>query len=66
MTKVESIEKEIESLSPPELAQLRAWLLEHDWQAWDRELERDAADGVLDGLATEALDDHGRGETIEL
>ena len=31
MTKVESIEEEIENLSPSEFAEFRAWFLERDW-----------------------------------
>jgi hypothetical protein len=66
MTKVESIEREVEKLSPEELASFRAWFIEHDWQAWDQELERDVADGRLDRLAEEALAEVERGETTEL
>lgn len=66
MTPVESIEREVEKLTPEELAAFRAWFAEHDWQAWDREIERDVAAGLLDGLAAEALAEHERGETTEL
>lgn len=66
MTKVESIEREVEKLTPEELGAFRAWFLEHDWQAWDRELERDVAAGRLDRLAAEALAEFERGETKEL
>jgi len=66
MTKVESIEREVEKLTPEELAAFRAWFLDHDWQAWDRELERDVAAGRLDRLAAEALAEFDRGETKEL
>jgi hypothetical protein len=66
MTKVESIEREVENLSPEELAAFRAWFVEWDWQAWDREIERDAAEGRLDRFAAEALAEIERGETTEL
>lgn len=66
MTKVELIEREVEELSPDELAVFRAWFVEHDWQAWDRELERDVAEGRLDKFADEALAELERGETTEL
>lgn len=66
MTKVESLEQEVEQLTPEELAAFRAWFVEHDWQAWDRELERDVAAGRLDHLADEALAEYERGETTEL
>jgi hypothetical protein len=66
MTTVESIEPEVEKLTPEELAAFRAWFIEHGWQAWDREIERDVAAGRLDSLAAEALAEHERGETTEL
>jgi hypothetical protein len=66
MTKVESIEREVEQLSREELAAFRDWFIEHDWQAWDRELENDVAAGRLDSLAAEALAEYERGETKEL
>ena len=66
MTNVESIEREVEKLTPEELAAFRAWFVEHDWQAWDHELERDVAAGRLDALAAEALAEYERGETTEL
>jgi hypothetical protein len=66
MTKVEAIEREVETLSAEELAAFRAWFVERDWQAWDEELERDVAAGRLDKFADEALAEFERGETIEL
>ena len=66
MGKVERIEQEIQTLSPDELAQLRAWFLEFDWAAWDRQLERDVQAGKLDDLADKALRDHAAGKTTPL
>ncbi|MBT3879240.1 MAG: hypothetical protein HON76_03385 [Candidatus Scalindua sp.] len=51
MTTVESIEKEIEKLSPEELAEFRHWYTEFDADAWDAQIEADAASGKLDALA---------------
>lgn len=66
MSRVEKIESEVEALRPEELARFRDWFFEHDWAAWDRQIERDAADGKLDALADEALRDHTSGGTSEL
>ena len=66
MTKVEQIEREVEELSPEELTAFRSWFVERDWEAWDRELERDVSEGRLDRLAAEALAEFERGETTEL
>ena len=66
MTKVETLEREVQDLSPEELAAFRSWFAEYDWQVWDRQLEADVASGKLDRLAAEALAEHERGETTQL
>jgi hypothetical protein len=66
MRKVEKIEQDVQALSPDELAEFRAWFLEHDWAAWDRQLERDVQNGRLDALAEKALRDHAAGKTTRL
>jgi len=63
VSKVERIEYEIKQLSPEELAEFRDWFVTFDWDAWDRQLERDAATGRLDALADEALREHAAGNT---
>jgi len=66
MGKIEKIEQDVQALSSDELAQFRAWFLEYDWAAWDRQIERDAASGRLDDLAAKALRDHAAGKTTPL
>ncbi len=66
MANVEALEREVEKLSPEELAAFREWFLEHDWQAWDRQIESDSAEGRLDRFAAEALAEFERGETREI
>jgi hypothetical protein len=66
MTRLEQIEEEITKLSPEEFATLRDWVIEHDWEAWDRQIERDVAAGKLDRLMKEALADHAAGKTRPL
>jgi hypothetical protein len=66
MTKLESIEREVEKLTAEELAAFRAWFVERDWEAWDREIEKDSAEGRLDRFSAEALAELERGETTEL
>ena len=63
MGKIENIEQQVQTLSPEELAQFRAWFLEYDWAAWDRQIERDVRAGRLDDLAEKALRDHAAGKT---
>jgi hypothetical protein len=66
MTKLEAIEEQIKTLSPGELAELREWLLEHDWAEWDRQIERDSAAGKLDKLFEKARADHAMGKSRKL
>ncbi len=66
MRKVEEIEKQIQSLSREDLAELRDWFLEQDWKAWDRQLESDIRAGKLDGLAREARAEHAAGRSRKL
>ena len=65
MTRVEQLEHEIQKLSPSEFAELRAWLIERDWEEWDRQIERDAASGKLDRLFAEARDAHRQGKSTK-
>ena len=62
MTKVETLEKQIEQLSPEELRAFRLWFAEFDAELWDEELERDVAAGKLDRLGDAAVAAHQRGE----
>ena len=66
MTKLEALEEEIKKLAPEELAQLREWLLEHEADEWDREIERDASSGKLDKLFEKSLADHRAGKSREI
>jgi hypothetical protein len=66
MGDVERIEEQIRNLSPREFAELREWILEVDWAAWDAQIEADARDGKLEKLDQEALDDHKSGRTRPL
>jgi hypothetical protein len=55
MGKVEQIEREIQELSPAELSVFREWYASFVAEAWDRQIERDAATGKLDALSDKAL-----------
>jgi hypothetical protein len=66
MDKIEAIEKQIESLSPKELAVFRQWYHEFDALVWDRQLESDVRMGKLDALADEAIQAQKTGKCTEL
>lgn len=63
MKNVERIEQAVQALSPEELVEFRAWFIEFDSAAWDRQIERDARAGRLDALAQRALRDHSTDNT---
>jgi hypothetical protein len=66
MTRVQKLVREIEELSPSELAAFRKWFQEYDGVEWDKQIEQDAIAGKLDKLAEKALADHKAGRTKEL
>jgi hypothetical protein len=66
VTRVEALEQEVENLTPEELTAFSDWFAEFDWQAWDRELEKDVAGGRLDRFADEVLEEHRIGKTTDL
>lgn len=66
MGNVQSIEKAVKSLPPSELAEFRRWFAEFDADAWDKQIEQDAAGGKLDTVAAEAFADDRAGPVREL
>lgn len=66
MTSLEKIERDIAALSPQDRAALRDWLAAFEADAWDAEIEADAAAGRLDDLADRALAAHGEKSTRAL
>jgi hypothetical protein len=66
MNTIQEIEDAIRRLPDDELAALRSWFAEFDAEAWDRQLERDVAEGRLDALADEALRDAREGRCTDL
>jgi len=61
MTRLEKLEREIESLPKGEYGRLRQWFLERDWEIWDQEIEADSKSGKLEFLIEEARDAKARG-----
>jgi hypothetical protein len=66
MRKLEEIENQIKALSREEFKELREWVLERDWEAWDAQIGRDAEAGKLDRALNEARDDYKAGRSREL
>jgi hypothetical protein len=66
MSKVEAVEREVQSLSPSELAVFRQWFHKFDAAAWDRQMEEDIQSGKLDLLGDAALQALKAGKCTEL
>ncbi len=62
MTTITEIQQAIMSLPEAEYAELCRWLLDQDWERWEREFDEDVRAGRLDALADEALEAKERGE----
>ncbi|XZN91481.1 MAG: hypothetical protein ACM65M_00955 [Microcoleus sp.] len=61
MLTIEQIENAILQLPPNKIEELLEWFLNLDYQRWDVQLDRDIAEGKLDGLAAEAIADFESG-----
>ena len=66
MRKLEQIEQQIRGLSASDFAELREWILEQDWAAWDAQIERDARSGKLEFLASEAKEEYESGKARKI
>lgn len=66
MSTVEEIEEAVLELSAADLAAFRAWFAIFDAGVWDRQFEQDVAEGRLDVLANEALEDLRAGLCTDL
>ncbi|WP_328986297.1 hypothetical protein [Thiorhodovibrio winogradskyi] len=66
MQTLDKIKTEIEALPHCEYMKLWQWFSEHDWDAWDEEIERDSAAGKLDFLIDEALEEKAKGKLGQL
>jgi hypothetical protein len=61
MTKLEKLEREIESLPPQDMRALAVWFAELREKLWERSIE--AGSPELDALAAQALEEHREGKT---
>ena len=61
-----AILRAISNLSEDDYRELKAWLVEHDWDRWDKEIERDSESGALNFLADEVRNDKQDGLLTDL
>ncbi len=63
---VEKIESAVSVLSKQDLARFRHWFAEFDADAWDAQIEEDAASGRLESLAQEAIAEYQSGKSADI
>ncbi|MBN3898939.1 MAG: hypothetical protein HWQ41_27810 [Nostoc sp. NOS(2021)] len=61
-----NVEFAVSQLSPEDLAAFRTWFAEFDAAAWDKQIEKDVAEGRLDALAQKALKHLREGRCTDL
>ncbi|MBN3927726.1 hypothetical protein [Nostoc sp. NMS4] len=61
-----NVEFDVSQLSPENLAAFHAWFAEFDAAAWDKQIEKDVAEGRLDVLAEKALKHLREGRCTDL
>ncbi len=66
MTRLEELEKAVDSLPEDEYRRFRNWFMEKDWERWDRQIAEDSRTGRLDFLAEEALEAREKSELRDL
>ena len=66
MTTVSELQEAILGLSEADYSELRRWLLDRDWERWEREFDEDVRAGKLDALASETLEAKARGDLKDL
>jgi hypothetical protein len=53
----------VQQLSAEELRQFRDWFLEFEWEAWDRQIERDSKAGKQDNMSPKAPEGYVAAQT---
>ena len=66
MGSIDEIKSAIAHLPEKEFNSLVDWFQKFEEERWDKELENDIAQGKLDNLADEALNEFGVGKSSEL
>ncbi len=66
MTTIPEIQQAIMNLSEADYTTLCRWVLDQDWERWEREFDEDVKAGKLDAFAADALEAKARGELSDL
>ena len=66
MNSLEQIEEEVLGLSDNDFRKLYNWIVESNHKKWDKQIEKDSAEGLLDNLANQAIVDYKKGLSKKL
>ena len=66
MASIDEVKSVIAHLPEKEFNSFVGWFVKFEEERWDKELEKDIADGKLDNLADEALNEFDVGKCSEL
>ena len=66
MATVSELQQAILDLSEADYSELRRWLLDQEWERWEREFDEDVRAGKLDDLVSQALEAKARGNLKDL
>jgi hypothetical protein len=66
MNRLEEIEQKVLTLSYNDFKKLYNWIIELNHRKWDKQIEEDSNNGLLDDLANQAISDHKKGLTKRL
>ncbi len=66
MSEVAEVQRAVIGLSKSQYSQFVSWLIEYDWEQWDRQIEVDSGADKLDFLAFKALESKRRGTLTDL
>jgi hypothetical protein len=63
---VEELEQAVKKLQPSDFKKFRRWMADYDMALWDKQIERDSAEGRLDDLINKAMEDYRAGRCTDL
>lgn len=59
--RVKKIQQTVLTLSDDDFREFYRWIVELDHQKWDKQIEEDSDNGLLDELANQAVSDYKKG-----
>lgn len=63
---VRELEQAVTQLEPDDFKEFRRWIADYDMTLWDQQIEKDSAEGRLDGLIDKAMVGYRAGRCSDL